>query len=50
MRALLPVVAENNVAKFRDYLNSETVEWVKEFIMCVCGAGLACADGLVGKR
>jgi hypothetical protein len=26
-------MTENDVSRFRDYLQNETVEWVKEFIM-----------------
>ncbi|KAL6059860.1 26S proteasome non-ATPase regulatory subunit 10-like [Balamuthia mandrillaris] len=33
IRNLLPVVADNNIQKFSDYLQTEQVEWVKEFVM-----------------
>src|SRR5689334_11091737 len=35
IKNLLPVVAEHDVGKFKEYVSNEKVEWVKEFILCI---------------
>ena len=37
-RNLLPVVVENDVEKFKEYLNNEKTTWIKQFILYLSSA------------